>query len=910
MLLWIFSVLIIIQFIARSNVDAAPGEATNELNNQIVSYINATCEADPLINCPGSYHSAYSFSLLYVPVNTGLAEVTINDVANVAGQTNGLVSFSLAPLTNAPGYVCGNPFDIVLNPTSGSRVSITNNPLPGSNVRQIVNYNVGTVYNVYCVAVYTNDSKPYPNRENVRFRLTTNYSSRLGVFSGPQTSIGTGYFGGNSRSYSNSPTAPNWWGQTVAFSHPCTDAGLDTSGTGAMTLYDLDTYQLPSAFMRIYVDKTLKPGIASAPDGGVAGQTYRVALTGDVTHVGGNVYWINYGGTGENWSINIENEQWQSRYIYSVHIDQIGSANKIRIRLPYDQINSVITCKQNTPPTVTGVSADCNTYSFTVNDPDGDRVSLSLLVDDAAVSGATFNLTGRTANNSVYSFPTDSWRDFGVHKFEVRVNDGSGAIDFAERNVGPCLRVACSLGAVGDVEVNRQFSVSPTFRVQNRSNGASSSIGSRGNEVAINSINVTAGGVTRGATVTGTVPSGGNNTINRGESTITSQASGFVASTEPGTITITASMSTNDGDANASCGAGIETEISALPYMQSFRGDVVAGYGWKATDISVPCTNDADVLGFVDNGVNPDGSENTGSVVGSGTQMAVFARGAVEGFRSAITETNKNTRPWERIFANAGITVATNGINSDNRLGGNFEANLCAENWFADMERSTPSGSISGNQNITSLPEGTSYYNVGGSGTVTLYSSGPVTGYRRIFINGNVRLGRNNPTEKEIVYSTTGWNSVNDIPMLQVIVTGNIWIDDSIEKIDGIIVASDTIYTCAATNLTSFPTGYAANNPNAGAQSNYLKNNDNSNCYTNPLTVNGALLANKIEFWRTGGSISNASPNQDFNAPATIAERFRLPPEVFVAPRQGETSLNGDDGEKYFDSLISLPPVF
>ena len=77
---WLFRDMLV-QISTNKAASAAPGSPTNELRNQVVSYINATCQADPL-NCTGSYHSESSWALLYVPENVGTASLTINDVGN------------------------------------------------------------------------------------------------------------------------------------------------------------------------------------------------------------------------------------------------------------------------------------------------------------------------------------------------------------------------------------------------------------------------------------------------------------------------------------------------------------------------------------------------------------------------------------------------------------------------------------------------------------------------------------------------------------------------------------------------------------------------------------------------------------------------------------------------------------
>lgn len=343
--------LIFLSFILLSNNKAAalPGEATNFLNNQIVSYINATCQTDPL-NCAGSYHSDSSFSLLYVPTGLPTAAVVIDQISS-GGYIGG---FSIRPLTTSPDYQCATGVEnIVQIPRAGlSRPPQNNDKLEFPNsgfagIRQITNGANNVTYNIYCVQVTTGPNH-YPASENVQHRLYTDGFSLLGAFSGPQTNLGTGYFGGNGQSY-RPPNNTNWWSQAVAFSAPCTVDGNQAQGSASMTLYDLDTYAGVNKSMQVSVTKTLKADV-TAPDAGVYGVSYNIYLNGNITQLGGNVYRVNELASGASLTITPQGEPYYSEYQYSVLISNIGSANKIRIRLPYDQINSVITCKSPPDP--------------------------------------------------------------------------------------------------------------------------------------------------------------------------------------------------------------------------------------------------------------------------------------------------------------------------------------------------------------------------------------------------------------------------------------------------------------------------------------------------------------------------------------------------------------------------------
>ena len=152
----------------------------------------------------------------------------------------------------------------------------------------------------------------------------------------------------------------------------------------------------------------------------------------------------------------------------------------------------------NPPPTVSAVTAGCATFAFTVADANAHRVDVTLVSDGAARTESEFILADQaiTTTGTSLNFATDSWQDFTGHSFAVRVRDSGPLGDtFATTasSTGVCLAMTCGVEQPGLVEVGRQYTVWPTFKVVARTTSpdytdAGLYIGSRGTEVGITSI--------------------------------------------------------------------------------------------------------------------------------------------------------------------------------------------------------------------------------------------------------------------------------------------------------------------------------------------------------------------------------------------------------------------------------------
>ena len=357
--------------------------------------------------------------------------------------------------------------------------------------------------------------------------------------------------------------------------------------------------------------------------------------------------------------------------------------------------------------------------------------------------------------------------------------------------------------------------------------------------------------------------------------------------------TVSASINTNFGSATCTGPGGVTNPRGSFafrPYIQTFRGDVTAGYGM--VDALGQCSTDANaqIRGFVGSQIGAPSA-----IVGSGGQLMGHALGAVQGYRSAITEIGANSQPWVRVFANAS-RVSTDGLANQN-YGGQFDTRFCEEDWFKDRP-SSYNGST-GTYDLTTF-NGTLRYDTA-SGPVRMTASGQIEDSFKVFVDGDVVIEGASRIEQQ----QSGWNSDYDIPSVIIVADGNIYIDDSVSVLDATLVSTGTVFTCVNTS-GSLPS--ATNSINDVSPGIYR---EGGSCNTTPLTLNGAIIADSVRLWRTGGTTTRnngglSSGSQSYQEGLTQAETFRLPPELYVVPRFGETP----DNQNKFDALLSLPPAF
>ena len=227
----------------------------------------------------------------------------------------------------------------------------------------------------------------------------------------------------------------------------------------------------------------------------------------------------------------------------------------------------------------------------------------------------------------------------------------------------------------------------------------------------------------------------------------------------------------------------------------------------------------------------------------------------------------------------SGLAFANNPIESGT-YGGLLGSVPCIPDYYA----AKPATTTPLPANVTSM--GTGAY--GATGTTTLTGGNVNPGERvTVYVEGDVYIASN------IVY-TPNWTFRN-IPLFQLVVKGNIYIDNNVTQLDGAYIAQPNggvggnIYTCT-TSAAALP----------------LNGSLYNTCNTK-LTVNGLFSAKQVHLMRTSGTISQ-SQSTESRAANNAAEVFNYNPSVWIAqPAAGSNTNNTKAGE--YDAITSLPPI-
>ena len=254
------------------------------------------------------------------------------------------------------------------------------------------------------------------------------------------------------------------------------------------------------------------------------------------------------------------------------------------------------------------------------------------------------------------------------------------------------------------------------------------------------------------------------------------------------------------------------------PYLRVYNSDTIAGSGFGVT-----CTTpDADIKGYIRQIASPPG------YVGAGGQLGVFAKGSVTNFLSMSMSDAAMTDP----LVNARTFAHESGTNT----GGSFGQTYCATDFWNTRQSGLTSGGIAPAD--ISAVSGQRQYDSGS----TIHASSPISTQMAIYIDGDLTI------DGDIKTTTGPWADVNAIPSVQVIVRGNIYILPSVKQLDGLYVAMPTnasngrIVTCTNAAGVVHPSDTVISTV----------------CRNNTLTVNGAFVAQQVNFFRGKGSLRSA----------------------------------------------------
>jgi hypothetical protein len=336
------------------------------------------------------------------------------------------------------------------------------------------------------------------------------------------------------------------------------------------------------------------------------------------------------------------------------------------------------------------------------------------------------------------------------------------------------------------------------------------------------------------------------------------------------------------------CTGSSSVNVGNQPYLKVFTGDVQAGAQFSAIDPT--CTvaaNTGGIAGFA-------GGSGTGSAGASG-QFSLSSLLSIGSFYSA---SQRDTALATTLPA-LGLSIG----NTSGGYGGGSAMPRCLPNYFNDtrdpavpQSNTAPPASVGAGAGRIRyvVPVGDltmNGFSVGLGSQVAIYVDG------NVYINGDISLDNNR----------AALTDSSSLPYLAIIASGNIYIDNNVQRVDGLYVAQPRdaltggkIYTCSE-----------------ALNDHYVLTELWANCQT-PLRVNGSLVAKHVRYGRANGTQSSATPREyppsltAFNNFNNVAETIVYSPELWLAPsplsNPNSGSGNGSVGD--YDSASSLPPVF
>ena len=375
-------------------------------------------------------------------------------------------------------------------------------------------------------------------------------------------------------------------------------------------------------------------------------------------------------------------------------------------------------------------------------------------------------------------------------------------------------------GRVNMRQASRVNNLPYQFHYQIRRSGAPEPAAGGGGWIAVtsSSVTVTADSTQRTAT--------GSNDVLSGSITVSVEQNAsdmrvgdmvcwrFAVTEERGNINVPGNRSAATGTESA---VRCSLPVVNWPYLEVFGNDVVSG-------------------GSFTGGCSTGSAINTrfrsGEARGSSSQYAVFALGSILGFTSASLRNDAATPAT----GPAGLTFANT---SGSGFGGNYAANdgiSCMPNFFG----SRPSNTTTINNFIPEFnssnadPNRIEYFEVNGDHTHNAAGSGIRNGVRKVFyINGTLNINA------DIVYQQDTWNDRDQVPFV-IFIARDINIAPGVSRLDGVYVAQ----------------------PNGGGTGTINTCTLSYNECRNPLLVNGALYAERVNFYRTRGSLRNSVVNE------------------------------------------------
>ncbi len=270
--------------------------------------------------------------------------------------------------------------------------------------------------------------------------------------------------------------------------------------------------------------------------------------------------------------------------------------------------------------------------------------------------------------------------------------------------------------------------------------------------------------------------------------------------------------------------------IGKTPLVTFMGGDVWAGGNFAAID---PACNKQSKIQTVARQLSD------GSLAGSGVEYSAFALGKITQFGSA-----------GRAFLNT--TLGTSSLTFSNLDGnnlGNYGATQhCIEDYVGRFASAAPMAA--GAVNVNTQPSQTRH--ITGSAS---FSGAMQPGSQQIYlVDGDVTISG------PITY-TGSYSAVDQVPSLVIISKADIRVASTVGQMDGLYVARGTFYTC-------YPKVEPATINTCGTK----------------LNLNGAVIANRLDLFRTSGASGSIAGRKD------PAETFTLNPEMYLRSALSTTS--------------------
>lgn len=306
--------------------------------------------------------------------------------------------------------------------------------------------------------------------------------------------------------------------------------------------------------------------------------------------------------------------------------------------------------------------------------------------------------------------------------------------------------------------------------------------------------------------------------------------------------------------------------VGVQPYFHVTDGDVWAGAIFDSV-LGAPRAYCGDNPAAVIRSVRSDLS---GLWVGSFVEYAALATGEIDTF-GTDNAANRNFLTFANTPDNGHYTTQTK----------------CIPNYFGLLEPGSDSTITSNSRNINGFTANEQTLVVPGGapgGTFTTSGNWNVNSSYTILIDGDLFINR------DIQFGTNYGNAANlNIPSLVFVVNGDILIEDSVNQIDAILISHGEVWTCA---------------DNSGTQITEVA----ENVCSEPLTVNGAIITNRLNLMRTHeqSGLRTGGVHDSSSGPAEV---INFLPEFYLSEPIFKSPYLSDDAFQTVQ-IKDLPPIY